>query len=124
MSDATPLRRPFGRDMRLKQGREFLRIRREGRRLVCGCLIANWRDLPEGSPMRLGVITARTVGNAVARARARRLLREAFRLHQHDLARPVELVLVAQRTIAGKRLATVEHDFTTVLRRAGLWKAQ
>ena len=99
----------FGREMRLKQSRDFSRVRQEGRRLVCGCLIANWRVLPAGSAMHLGVITTKKLGNAVVRARARRLLREAFRLHQHDLAQPVDLVLVAQRTIVGKGLAVVEE---------------
>ncbi len=117
-------RRLFGRRMRLKQSREFARVRQEGRRMPCGCFIANWRVLPPGSPTRLGVITAKKLGNAVIRARARRLLREVFRLHQHELARPVELVLVAQRIMVGKGLATVEDAFLAMLRKAGLWKSE
>jgi ribonuclease P protein component len=110
--------------MRVKQGRDFARIRRLGRRQACGCFIANWQVLPPGSATRLGVITARAIGNAVARARARRLLREAFRLHQHDLAQPVDFVLVAQRSIDGQRLATVEEAFLGLLRRSGLMKTE
>jgi ribonuclease P protein component len=114
----------FGRRMRVKQGRDFARIRQQGRRLSCGCLIANWQVLPAGSPIHLGVITTKKLGNAVIRARARRLLREAFRLHQHDLAQPVDLVLVAQRSILAKRLAGVENDLLAALRRGGVLKAQ
>jgi ribonuclease P protein component len=113
----------LGRNMRLKQSRDFARVRREGRRVVNGCLIANWQALPAGSSMHLGVITTKKLGNAVIRARARRLLREAFRLHQHDLAQPVDLVLVAQRTIVGKGLAGVESDLLAALRRGGILKA-
>ena len=87
-----------------------------------GCLIGNWRELPEGGQIRLGVITGKKIGNAVVRTRARRLLREAFRLHQHDLERPVELVLVAQRTIVDKGLGGVEQDLLALLRRAKLLK--
>jgi ribonuclease P protein component len=112
----------LGRKMHLKQARDFARVRREGRRMVSGCLIANWCTLPPGSPMRLGIITTKKLGNAVVRARARRLLREAFRLHQHDLTEPVDLVLVAQRTIVGKGFAAVEGDFLAVLRKARLLK--
>ncbi|MDB6122300.1 MAG: ribonuclease protein component [Pedosphaera sp.] len=112
----------LGRKMHLKQSRDFARVRKEGRRLVQGCLIANWQVLPTGAPMHLGVITTKKLGNAVVRARARRLLREAFRLHQHDLTVPVDLVLVAQRTIVGKGFATVEGDFLAVLRKARLLK--
>ena len=123
MTDSAPPRLTFGRPQRIKQARDFSRARQQGRRLVCGCLIANWRVLPPASTARLGVITTRKLGNAVIRARARRLLREAFRLHQHDLARPVDLVLVAQRGILDRPFAVVEQDLTTALRRAGLWKA-
>jgi ribonuclease P protein component len=108
--------------MRIKQGRDFSRIREKGQRLVIGCLIANWRKLPADSPMRLGVVTSRKIGNAVARSRARRLLRETFRLHQHDFSAPVEMVLIARASIAGKNLSAVERDFLTTLRKAGLLK--
>jgi ribonuclease P protein component len=114
----------FGREMRLKQSREFARVRQEGRRMACGCFIANWRVLPPGSMMRLGVITAKKLGGAVVRTRARRLLREVFRLHQHELAQPVELVLVAQRTIVGMGLANVEEAFLGMLRRGRLLKSE
>jgi ribonuclease P protein component len=43
---------------------------------------------------RLGLSVSRKVGTAVRRNRIRRLLREAFRLMQHDLPRGYDLVLV------------------------------
>jgi ribonuclease P protein component len=117
---AGPPRLTFGRAMRIKQGRDFSRVRQEGERLVLGCLIANWRKLPADSTHRLGLVTSGKIGNAVVRNRARRLLREAFRRHQHDLSQPVDLVLVARNSIAGKEFADVEKDFLTILRKAGL----
>jgi len=117
-----PARLSFGRAQRIKQGRDFVRTRQEGQRLVTGCLIANWRRLPASAPTRLGVITSRKIGEAVVRNRARRLLREAFRLHQHDLTPALDLVLVARPSIAGKPFAAVEKDFLTTLRKAGLLK--
>lgn len=110
----------FGRAMRIKQGRDFSRVRQEGQRLVYGCLIANWRKLPTDSTHRLGVVTSGKIGNAVIRNRARRLLREAFRLHQNDLTHPVDLVLIARASIVGKAFADVEKDFLTTVRKAGL----
>lgn len=110
----------FGRAMRIKQGRDFSRIRLEGKRLVCGCLIANWRKLPTGAGSRLGVVTSGKLGNAIIRNRARRVLREAFRVHQHDLTQPVDLVLIARASIIGKPFTDVEKDFLTTLRKAGL----
>ena len=110
------------RERRIKQGRDFARAKTQGKRVSSGCLIANWLTLPAGSPTRLGVITARKVGGAVARTRARRLLREAFRLHQLELTQPVDLILVAQPSIAGKAFVDVERDFLSALRRARLLK--
>ncbi len=112
----------LGRDTRLKQGRDFARARQEGRRLVHGCLIANWLRLEPSARSRVGVITARRIGGAVVRSRARRLLRESFRRHQFELAQPVDLVLVARPSIAGKSGPDVEKDFLTTLRKAGLLK--
>lgn len=124
MGERPQKRRLFGREMRLKQSRDFARVRKEGRRLACGCFIANWQALPPGSATHLGVITSKKLGNAVVRARARRLLREVFRLHQHDLAQPVDLVLVAQRTIVDKGLKPVEEAFMGMLQKARLMKTE
>jgi len=117
-----PKRQRLGRASRLAQSRDFARVRQQGERLAQGCLIANWNKLPDGTSPKLGVVTSKKIGGAVERSRARRLLRETFRQHQHELAQPVELVLVARNSIAGKKLADVEKDFLAALNRAGLLK--
>ena len=110
------------RSRRIKHRRDFDRARTQGKRTVGGCLVLNWLPLPADAASRLGVITARKLGNAVARSRARRLLRECFRLHQQDLAQPLDVVLVARQAILGRRLGDVERDFLHALRRARLVK--
>jgi ribonuclease P protein component len=69
---------------------------------------------------RLGVVTSRKVGAAVVRSRARRLLREAFRLNQHRLRCPAVVVLVARPAIARSGLREVERDLQSAWREAGL----
>jgi ribonuclease P protein component len=105
---------------RIKQGRDFKRIRTQGRRLAHGCLILNWQPLSGGAASRLGVITSRKIGNAVVRNRARRLLREAYRIHQHELNEPLDLIVVARASIAEKRFREVESDYLAAIRRARL----
>ncbi len=122
MPAETPKRLRLNRASRLGQNRDFTRVRQQGERLALGCLIANWHRLPDGASPRLGVVTSRKIGNAVARSRARRLLRESFRQHQHELSQPVELVLVARNSIVGKKFAEVEKNLLTTLNRAGLLK--
>jgi ribonuclease P protein component len=119
---AAPNRLRLGRSSRLVQSRDFSRVRQAGERLAQGCLIANWQKLPAGARARLGVVTSKKIGGAVERSRARRLLRESFRLHQHDLSQPVDMVLVARNSIAGKTFAAVEKDYLAALKRAGLVK--
>jgi ribonuclease P protein component len=120
---AEPLKRlRLRRSMRLQHQRDFARVRERGQRLALGCLIANWHSLPEGTLPKLGVVTSKRIGNAVERSRARRLLRESFRLHQNEFKQPVELVLVARASIAGRGFAGVEKDFLAALKRAGLLK--
>ena len=122
MTAESPKRLRFGRDSRLAQNRDFARVRQQGERLAQGCLIANWNKLPDGAKPKLGVVTSKKIGGATERSRARRLLRESFRQHQHEFVQPVELVLVARNSIAGKDFADVEKDFLAALNKAKLLK--
>jgi ribonuclease P protein component len=113
----------FSRNQRLQHAWEFERTRREGQRLVKGCLILNWRFSDEQKIPRLGVVTSKKIGNAVVRSRARRLLREVFRLHQHALSRSTDIVLIARNSIAGKSCREVERDFLGAARQARILEA-
>jgi ribonuclease P protein component len=118
--------RGFSRNQRLKETWEFERARRNGNRLAKGCLLLNWLSRPitegqkERTGPRLGVVTSKRIGNAVVRSRARRLLREAFRVHQHELDPSADLVLVARQSIAGKGFNAVSRDFMAALKQARL----
>lgn len=127
--------RSFPQSRRIKRSGEFGRLKVEGRRQVCDSLILNWQVRPLSPVLpadesvrrkvilagtRLGVVTSRQVGNAVARSRARRLLREVFRAHQSELQQPADLVLVARPSIVRCNFTAVERHFLQCLRRAGL----
>lgn len=116
------MRLSLGRAVRLRKKAEFASIREKGTRTAKGCLIANWMKLPAGAPPRLGVITGRKLGKAHVRSRARRLLRESFRLHQNELREPIAMVLIARASIVGRKRGEVEQDFLSLLRQASLLK--
>lgn len=123
MPASAPGRFRLPREQRLRHPREFTAARETGQRLVRRSLIANVQLLALPKAPRLGVVTSRKVGPAVVRNRARRLLREAFRLHQHEMNRPAIIVLVARPAIAGCGLKDVERDLNGVFREAGLLAA-
>ena len=83
----------FSSNKRIRKAQEFLNVKKNGTRIVCGCFIAqalaNNLDVS-----RLGVVASRKTGNAVVRNRAKRVFRELFRLTYENLPKEVDLVIV------------------------------
>ena len=83
----------FPRSRRLGGGRHYDRVFDAGVKAPRGPILAFAR--PNGLPHPcLGMSVSRRVGSAAVRNRIKRLLREAFRFHQHDLPLGYDLVLV------------------------------
>jgi ribonuclease P protein component len=78
---------------------DFQKIRLSGTRREGGLFCFNFLLLPEREPplRRLGVIATKRFGNAVARNRAKRILRESFRELQVLLPPSIDVVLIARR---------------------------
>jgi ribonuclease P protein component len=73
-----------------------------------------------GGPARAGLVVSRKVGGAVARNRAKRLLREALRLEGRELPEGLDLVVVARPSVAGVSYREIAGDIRNVLNAAGL----
>jgi ribonuclease P protein component len=98
----------FPRRMRLTHDREFRAVYEEGRRQWAAPLLIVAR--PNGLGFnRLGLSVSRRQGRAVTRNRMKRLIREAFRLAQHDLPQGYDLVVSVRaaepRTLGAYRAA-------------------
>lgn len=109
----------FPKRQRLQYNSQFRRVYDQGRRYYGSLVVAYVLDAPD-EPRAAGVVTSRKVGNAVARNRARRLLREAYRLNQHQLQDHCQIVMVARQSINGKTRRDVEACLLDLFRSAGL----
>ncbi|MEO0794273.1 MAG: ribonuclease P protein component [Verrucomicrobiota bacterium] len=106
---------------RMRKRREFDRERGVGLRYECPPFLC--RILPPMDPTarpcrRLGVIASRRTGGAVQRNRAKRLLREAFRLNQHALPEHCDVILVARKELLDWSLEDLEKRFQDAAQRA------
>ncbi|MBV9657929.1 MAG: ribonuclease P protein component [Verrucomicrobia bacterium] len=121
------MRLRFPKAARLATAREFHRVRDAGRSwpgrfFVLGVLCLP--DSPAGAtPARIGLITSKRVGGAVARNRVRRWLREIVRASRPELRADIWLVLVARRAAAEAGLAELRDEWLRLGRRAGILPA-
>jgi ribonuclease P protein component len=82
----------FPKSRRITHARDFQAAFRGGLRRSAGPLVVISRPNSAGHP-RLGLSVSRRVGNAVARNRVKRLLREAFRQKQPEIPAGIDLVI-------------------------------
>lgn len=83
----------FSREERLKRQRDFALVFSEGKAVSDRCLVVH--ACPNGLPhSRLGLAVGKKHGNAVARNRLKRLLREAYRTRKPELPPGYDLVVV------------------------------
>lgn len=92
-----------------------------GNRYV-GRLMVMW-VLPGGRlPVRVGIVASRrSFRRAVDRNRARRRLRETFRLNRAFIQNGYDLVLVARKPANDKPLAAIQGEFQWLCRKSGIW---
>lgn len=92
---AEPAQHRFGNDQHVKRDADFARIGRTGIRDVRGPLV--FHATPgRTSKSRMGVRISRRCGTAPVRNRIKRLLREVFRLSQHDWPVQVDVVVTVR----------------------------
>ena len=117
-SDAARFRFPGVR--RLKVSREFERVRKEGRAVGGGLLMLSVLPVDGEKRFRVGLITSRREGEAVARNRVRRRLREIVRRNQQALKGGIWFVVIARRSAAQTDSAVLEAEWLRLARRAGI----
>lgn len=108
------------RPPRLKQRRDFQRIAAKGQRAARPGVVVQALAVP-GVPLRVGFTATKKLGNAVARNRTKRRLREAARLLL-GAAPPegFEIVLIGREATRARPWTSLLGDLRGALKQAGL----
>ena len=116
------------RRFRLTRSEDFKRVRRSGKSYAhpLVVLIALKSEKNDHPHVRVGVAAGRTVGTAVTRNRAKRLLREAMRTmmpkialqRAEDNASGLDLILIARAGLATASLQDTCQALQNLLQRA------
>jgi len=105
------------RKFRLTRSEDFKRVRRSGKSYAhpLVVLIVQTHDQPR---LKIGVAAGRTVGTAVYRNRAKRLLREAMRTLIPNIASGLDLILIARPGLVSATLEDTHRALLNLLQRA------
>lgn len=107
----------FRPEQHIRRQSDFRVIREQGRRIHGGLFTLWWlpRENATDDTRRVGVVAStKAVGNAIHRNRAKRRLREIFRLHQELLPPGIDLLLVARRDLNQISFAVAEERFVSL----------
>ncbi len=98
----------------LKNDYEFRRAYGRGKNTVSAGLVVYCLKRKRGG-VRIGITTGKKVGKAVDRNRARRIIREAVRLCEHDIRGSWDIVLVARTRTPHLKTQEVHADLRRAL---------
>jgi ribonuclease P protein component len=111
----------FPRSARLLLSRDFKKVFDQGTHVVGRFMVMWLGEAGSAADLRMGVIASkRTFRRAVDRNRAKRLLRESFRLNRSQVDCGGDLVLIARHRILRAECPAVEKEFMWLLRKVGL----
>jgi ribonuclease P protein component len=106
--------RRFRRQQHIRQRADFKRVYDRGRKYQ-GRYMMFFSLARDGQPTRLGIAATRKMGAAVERNRAKRRVREMFRLHPAPPG--FDIVVVPRRGLIDAPFASIEAEYVATIGR-------
>ena len=103
----------------LKLNKDFKRLYYKGNCFVARTLVLYAKE-NRTEKNRIGLTCGKAVGKAFARNRAKRLIRESYRLLSPEIKKGYDIVIIARTAIGGKKCAEVSKDLRAALERLGM----
>ena len=105
----------------LKENWEFRRLYQKGKSAVGPAMVIYCKK-NRLDHNRLGVTVSTKLGGAVIRNRARRRLREIYRLNSPCLKKGYDFVLVARSKAVDGSFSAMEESFKRLCNKLGVWE--
>ncbi len=119
------MRLRFPKSGRLARSSEFDKLKREGVSFHGKFMVVSViKSLSPSAPARVGIITSRRVGGAVARNKVRRRLREIFRHARPELLDDIWMVIVARQYATRATFDDLRREWRQLARRGGVLKPE
>lgn len=103
----------------LKLNKDFRRLYNRGKSFAGGYIVV-YAMKNRLKTNRIGLTVGKSVGNAVKRNRAKRLIRESYRAMEGSLKKGYDFVIVARGRITGKKINQICKDMEYVMRKLEL----
>ena len=103
----------------IKNNYEFRRLYNTGKSAATGHIVLYSRKNRK-KESRLGITVGTKVGGAVVRNRVRRRLKEIYRLHEQEICRGFDIVIVARVKSPYATYKQLDADFVRLLDKLGL----
>ena len=103
------------RTVMINQNHLFRRLYKKGTAVKSPCIAVYYRMNKSRGGNRLGITATKKIGGAVVRNRARRVIREAYRLSEARLPDGMDLVIVARTRAAQVKMQVVKRELNKLL---------